>query len=117
MQRWWYGVGEYGNLLLLVQILQNPGFRGNKLGGWNAELHELRKCGREATSDRVVSVWNHKDTVRRDLLLEEHILVLRVLESILLERLVTDQGIVGTGGFRVNSESIVVLKIQLTGAS
>lgn len=43
-------LGKYEHLLLLVQILHNPGFRGNKLRGWNAEFHELGKCSGEAVN-------------------------------------------------------------------
>jgi hypothetical protein len=42
--------GEYRNLLLLVQVLHNPGFRGNKLRGRNSELHEFGECGGEAAN-------------------------------------------------------------------
>lgn len=41
-----------------------------------------------------------------DLLLEEHVLVLRILESVLLECLIADQGVIGAGALRVNLESI-----------
>ena len=41
---------EYKTLLLLVQVLHDPGFRGNKLRSRDTELHQLGKCGSEATS-------------------------------------------------------------------
>ena len=38
-------------LLLLVQILHDPGFRSNELGGRDTELHQLGKCGSKATNE------------------------------------------------------------------
>lgn len=41
---------EYKTLLLLVQALHDPGFRSNKLGSRDTELHQLGKRGSEATN-------------------------------------------------------------------
>ena len=43
-------LGKCKNLLLLVQALHDPGFRGNELRGRDPELHQLRKRGRETSN-------------------------------------------------------------------
>ena len=48
-----------------------------------------------------VSVWRAQ-CVRRNLLLEKRVLILRILKSILFERLVTDHGVIGTEASQVN---------------
>ena len=88
---------EPRSLLLFVQVLHNPGFRGNKLGGRDSELHELSKGNRVTTVIGIVSFRKTRRYTRPNLLPEERILILRVLESILLECLVADQGIIGAG--------------------
>lgn len=57
-----------------------------------------------------LSVLGKHEDLTPALLLKEGILVLRVLESIRLERLVTDQGIVGPGASRVNLKLIAVCR-------
>ena len=49
-------LGEYKNLLLLVQVLHDPMLRGNKLGGRDTKFHQFRVCSREAIKKLVVSV-------------------------------------------------------------
>lgn len=44
-------LGEYNNLLLLVQVLHDPRFRNNKLRGRDAEFHQLGKGSREAINE------------------------------------------------------------------
>ena len=55
--------------------------------------------------NRVISTRTYEQG-SPNLLLEEHVLVLRILESVLLECLIADQGVIGAGALRVNLESI-----------
>jgi hypothetical protein len=70
---------EPKSLLLLVQVLHNPGFRGNKLGGRDTELHELSKGSRVTIVIGIVSFRKTRGYTRPNLLPEERVLILRVL--------------------------------------
>lgn len=44
-------LSEYKNLLLLVQVLHDPGFRVGKLRGRDTEFHQFREGSREAINE------------------------------------------------------------------
>ena len=96
---------DHNALRLLVQILHDPGLLGNELRSRDTQLHQLSECGSKTATAQVVSFWRTRQRVRRDSLPEEHVLALSVLKSILLERLVTDKGIIGADSPRVNYDT------------